>query len=62
MSVTTTADEKLAEARQAVRAATKALSSILVDECWGANEFAPEFTEQMEKAFELLRRAKVYLD
>ena len=39
----TTADEKIDEARTSIRDAAKALSEVVVDECWGADEYKPEF-------------------
>lgn len=43
MSVTTTADEKVDSVRTNVREATKALAEVVIEDCWGADEFTPEF-------------------
>ncbi len=54
MSVRTTADDKLAEAREAVQTALVALSDIIVDECHGHDEYKPEFRQQLGEAFQEL--------
>lgn len=51
MSVRTTADEKLDAAREAVQTALVALSDIIVDECYGHDEYKPEFRQQLGEAF-----------
>lgn len=47
MSVTTEADKQLNAARENVNAAIKSLSGIVIDECWGSDEFNSEFKETM---------------
>lgn len=53
--ITTTADEHLAHAREDVKAAIQSLSKILVDECWGHDEFTEKFNLKLELAFTKLR-------
>jgi hypothetical protein len=52
--VETAADEKLAEARQHVRQALKAINEIVVDECSGHDDFTPEFSVKLRDAHLLL--------
>lgn len=58
MSVTTTADEKLHEARQHIADAIRSLSAIVIDECWGHDDFSKEYRNKIDTAFESLRQAK----
>lgn len=58
MSVKTTADEELDNVRENIRAAIKSLSRIIVDECWGHDEFAPEFRESLDCAYIKLMEIK----
>jgi hypothetical protein len=58
MSVTTTADEKLKSARDHVEGAIAALSEIVVDQCWGHDDFNGEFAKQIEESFDLLRQIR----
>lgn len=58
VSVQTTADEELENTRESVRSAIKSLSRILVDECWGHEEFNPEFTFKLKAAFTQLMEIK----
>ena len=55
MSVTTTADEQLENAKENIQSAIKNLSEIVVDQCWGADEYKREFRDKLRKThFELL--------
>ena len=62
MSVQTTADEKLDEAKQAIKIAIKNLNEILIDECWGYDEFKAGYKQKMRDAQQLLIDAKMKLD
>ena len=50
MSVTTTADERLNDAKDNIQSAIKNLSEIVIEECWGAEEFSSEFSATLRKA------------
>ncbi len=54
MSVRTTADEKIDEARDSINKALKALNEIVVNECWGHDEFNKAFTKKMLEAHAML--------
>ena len=58
MGVQTKADENLDKAREAVDIAILALSDIVVNECWGHDEFSEEFQENIEDSFSQLRAVK----
>jgi hypothetical protein len=50
MGVVTAADRYLEETRDHVNNAIKTLSSILVDECWGHDDFNAETSKDMRDA------------
>lgn len=54
MSVITEADRKLTEARQAIRVALKAINEIVVEECWGHDQWNEEFTSKVQEAHSIL--------
>lgn len=58
MSVRTTADEKIDEARQNIREAAKALSEVVVDDCYGADEYKEEFQETLREVLNDLLNIK----
>ena len=58
MGVITTADENLEKARENIRLAIQYLSSVLVEECWGHDEYSDEFLETLEGSFDQLRRIR----
>ena len=49
MGVRTTATEKRDEAKEALRTAALALSEIVVNHCWGHDEFSEEYTGTLRK-------------
>ena len=51
MSVRTTADEKVDEARSHVGDAVKCLSEIVIDKCWGHDDFNEEFRKKVKSVF-----------
>lgn len=54
----TTADENLDDARTAVNKAIQALAEIIIDECWGHDNYNSEFRTEIDLAFDELRRIK----
>ena len=52
MSVRTTADEKVAEAKEHVDKALRALNEVIVLRCWGHEEYRPEYREALKDSFE----------
>ena len=55
MSVTTTADEHLDSAKENIQSAIKNLSEIVVEQCWGSEEYNQGFRDTLRKThFELL--------
>lgn len=50
MSYTTTADEKLSEAKSSIRDAILALTDVVVNGCDGAYDFKPEYQESIADA------------
>lgn len=61
MSVTTRADEHLATVKENTHASVLALSEILINECWGHDEFNEDAKKNMEEAFDLLRKVRELL-
>lgn len=61
MGLRTTADEKLDEAREATDQALKALNEIVVNECWGHDEYKKEFTQQIHEAHFMLIQIRTKL-
>lgn len=56
MGVVTTADEKIKSAKGHIKDAIDDLKSVLVDECWGHDDFTPEYNEALTDSFtDLLR-------
>ena len=51
MSVRTTADEKLEEARVAIQVAAEVLSRVVVEKCWGHDEFNGDFRKKIKETF-----------
>jgi hypothetical protein len=54
MSVRTEADSQLDTARDDVHSALKALGKILVEQCWGHDDYKAEFRAKMVEAHGLL--------
>ena len=51
MSVKTTADDHLYEAKEHIRQAINELSEIVVKECWGSDDFNKEYSSKINEAF-----------
>ena len=51
MSVRTTADEHLDSAKQHIKDAVKDLSEIVVEQCWGHDEYREEYSEELKRIF-----------
>ena len=65
MSVTarvTTADKNLQEAKKHIKQAVKLLSTLVLDECSGTDEYTGEYLEELEDMMVLLNRnlRKIY--
>lgn len=58
MSVRTTADEHLDSAAEHIRAAIKDLTEIVIEECWGHDEFTAEYQTTVSEVFDELRKLK----
>ncbi len=58
MSVTTDADRKLEEAKEAINVAVMALNDILVGEVWGHDEYRADYRATMRAAYADLLRLK----
>lgn len=54
MGVVTDADEKIDEARDSSDKALKALNEIVVNECFGHDDYNDEFTQKIHKAHSML--------
>lgn len=56
MSVTTTADEKIKEAKYKLAEAYKALLTVLDEDTWGHSDFKEEYMDIVQEvAFEILK-------
>lgn len=62
MSVRTTADERLDQADQNMKEAVKALSDIIVGECWGHDQFRADYTDTIHEVFNGLVKLRKKLD
>jgi len=62
MGVTTTADEQLDEAVKSINIAIKHLSSIVIDECWGYDDWNEEYTKKIHKSFKRLIKIRKELN
>ena len=51
MGVITTADEKLESAKEHINAAIEDLSEIVVNRCWGHDEYVEEAKDAQKKVF-----------
>ena len=51
MGVITTADERLSSAKGHIGSAIQDLNHILIEECWGHDEFRKEYQEKIAEAF-----------
>ena len=49
MSVTTTADDKLVKIREDVESAVEQLSDIVINRCWGWEDFSREYQGQLRE-------------
>ncbi len=58
MSVTTTADERLDDAKRGIREAVLSLNEILVGECWGHDQWNEEYRAKMREAYAALLRLR----
>lgn len=54
MSVQTTADENLNSIREHINESIKDLGDIVVDQCWGHDEFNEDFLKDLRKTFNSL--------
>jgi hypothetical protein len=50
MSVTTTADERLSSAQEHLRAAGTDLAAIVIDECWGYDDYTLDYKTAIRQA------------
>lgn len=62
MSVQTEADDRLDDARRQVKSAVSNLSKIVVDECWGSDEYTKEFKARINDSFHTLIKVRDDLD
>lgn len=59
--VITTADKNLDSAKDNIKEAIKNLSTIVIDECWGFDEFDPGYRNILNKAMQQLINIKKIL-
>lgn len=58
MSIRTEADRHLELAKENINFAIKELSEILINECWGYDQWNNEYTEKINNTFDQLRKIK----
>lgn len=54
MSVRTTADERVEEAREQTKAALKSLTDVVCGDAWGHDEYRKEFFQKLVEAHGML--------
>lgn len=47
MSVRTTADEKIDEAKDHIQEAIECISEVVINRCWGASEYTVEYRNKL---------------
>jgi replicative superfamily II helicase len=62
MGVVTTADEKLNSASEHIKAAAQDLSVIVLDECWGCEDYRADYTTEIHSALNTLIMLKAKLN
>jgi len=62
MSVRTAADERLDSAHQHIKEAIRDLSAIVIEECWGYDEYKEEYTEKIHEVLQELMTLKKKLN
>lgn len=62
MGVRTTADEKLDRASEYIKAAATDLSALVIDECWGCDDYKPDYEATIREALNTLIELKGKLD
>jgi hypothetical protein len=62
MGVRTTADEALDRADDLIGDAVKELTKIVVDRCWGHDEFGDSYRREIREAFLALIEVRTKLD
>lgn len=62
MSVKTTADEKLDACSFHINEAVQDLKEVLVEECWGHDQYRKEYREMLDRMFMDLMRMKKKLN
>jgi hypothetical protein len=58
MGVTTTADERLESAKDHLRAAGIDLAAIVIDECWGYDDYSPDYKIAIRQALNTVMELK----
>jgi hypothetical protein len=58
MGVTTTADERLESAQDHLRAAGIDLAAIVIDECWGYDDYSPDYKIAIRQALNTIMELK----
>jgi len=61
MSVRTTADEQLDSAKKDIRTAIQSISDIIINQCWGWDEYSGESQENMREVLNDLLKVKTKL-
>lgn len=51
MGVVTTADERLKAAKRSLQETIASLSDIVVQKCWGHDEYTPEYRQTLNETF-----------
>lgn len=62
MSVTTTADEKIDDATILTKKSLEALTSIIVENCWGSEDLTKDRKQELRHCFNLLMEVKETLE
>ena len=58
MSVRTTADERRDEVIEHLRRAIETLSEIVIDQCWGWDQFNDEYQQKLQRSLNALLKIR----
>lgn len=58
----TTADERVNEAKEAINVAAKAISEVIIEDCYGSDEYTEDFKRTLRECMNNLLSLKMMLN